>query len=67
MVAFSPLMHALEQGGKFIQSIKFASQLQGISAGIVRLRMMPLSAELELELIDIVNNVRTRVNSILDE
>jgi len=67
MVAFSPLMHALEQGGKFIQSIKFASQLQGISAGIVRPPMMPLSAELELELIDIVNNVRTRVNSILDE
>jgi len=67
MAAFSPLMHALEQGGKFIQSIKFASQLQGISAGIVRPPMMPLSAELELELIDIVNNVRTRVNSILDE
>ena len=67
MAAFSPLMHALEQGGKFIQSIKFASQLQGISAGIVRPPMMPLSAELELELTDIVNNVRTRVNSILDE
>ena len=29
--------------------------------------MMPLDAELELELTDIVNNVRSRVNSILDE
>jgi len=67
MAAFSPLMHALEQGGKFIQSIKFASELQGISAGIVRPPMMPLNDELELELTEIVNNVRTRVNAILDE
>jgi 4-hydroxy-tetrahydrodipicolinate synthase len=67
MAAFSPLMNALEQGGKFIQSIKYASQLQGISAGIVRPPMLPLSAELEIELAQIVNNVRTQVNSILDE
>ena len=67
MAAFSPLMNALEQGGKFIQSVKYASQLQGISAGIVRPPMLPLSAELEIELAAIVSNVRTQVNSILDE
>ena len=67
MAAFSPLMHALEQGGKFIQSIKFASQMQGISAGIVRPPMLPLNAELKVELTEIVDKARTRVNSILDE
>jgi len=67
MAAFSPLMHALEQGGKFIQSIKYASQLQGICAGIVRPPMMPMNAELEHELEQIVNNVRSQVNAILDE
>jgi 4-hydroxy-tetrahydrodipicolinate synthase len=67
MAAFSPLMHALEQGGKFIQSIKYASQLQGISAGIVRPPMMPMNATLEHELEEIVSNVRSQVNAILDE
>ena len=67
MAAFSPLMHALEQGGKFIQSIKFASHLQGISPSNVRPPMMPLNAQLELELTNIVDNVRSRVNTILDE
>jgi 4-hydroxy-tetrahydrodipicolinate synthase len=60
-------MHALEQGGKFIQSIKFASQLQGISAGIVRPPMMPMNAALEQQLKQIVDNARSQVNAILDE
>jgi 4-hydroxy-tetrahydrodipicolinate synthase len=67
MAAFSPLMHALEQGGKFIQSIKYASQLQGISAGIVRPPMMPMNAALEQQLKQIVDNTRSQVNAILDE
>jgi 4-hydroxy-tetrahydrodipicolinate synthase len=67
MAAFSPLMHALEQGGKFIQSIKYASQLQGIAAGIVRPPMLPMSENNEREIEQIVNNVRTQVNAILDE
>jgi 4-hydroxy-tetrahydrodipicolinate synthase len=67
MAAFSPLMHALEQGGKFIQSIKHASQLQGISAGIVRPPMMPMNAALEQQLKQIVDNARSQVNAILDE
>jgi len=67
MAAFSPLMHALEQGGKFVQSVKYASQMQGIPAGIVRPPMMPLCAELESELKQIVTNTRSRVNAILDE
>lgn len=37
MVAFSLLMHALEQGG-FVQSVYFASQMQGIPAGSLRRR-----------------------------
>ncbi len=67
MAAFSPLMNALEQSGKFVQSVKFASQLQGISAGIVRPPMMPLSAEQAREMELIVNNTRSQVNAILDE
>jgi 4-hydroxy-tetrahydrodipicolinate synthase len=67
MAAFSPLMHALEQGGKFIQSVKYASQMQGIPAGNVRPPMLPLDAELENELRQIVDNTRSRVNAILDE
>ena len=67
MAAFSPLMHALEQGGKFVQSVKYASQMQGIPAGIVRPPMMPLDTELEHELQQIVTNSRSQVNAILDE
>jgi 4-hydroxy-tetrahydrodipicolinate synthase len=67
MAAFLPLMNALEQGGKFVQSVKYASQLQGVSAGIVRPPMMPLDTELESELAKIVSNVRNQVNTILSE
>lgn len=67
MAAFSPLMNALEQGGKFVQSVKLASQLQGVSAGIVRPPMMPLNAEQAHDLEQIVTNTRTQVNTILDE
>jgi dihydrodipicolinate synthase/N-acetylneuraminate lyase len=41
--------------------------MQGIPAGNVRPPMLPLDAELENELRQIVDNTRSRVNAILDE
>ena len=67
MAAFLPLMNVLEQGGKFISSVKFACQLQGLSAATVRPPMLPLSAEQAREMELIVSNTRIQVNSILDE
>ena len=67
MAAFLPLMNVLEQGGKFISSVKFACQLQGLSTAIVRPPMLPLSAEQAREMELIVSNTRIQVNSILDE
>jgi 4-hydroxy-tetrahydrodipicolinate synthase len=67
MSAFSPLMNALEQGGKFVQSVKYASQLQGLTVGVVRPPMMPLSAEQAHEMEQIISSTGVQVNAILDE
>ncbi|MXZ80067.1 MAG: dihydrodipicolinate synthase family protein [Gammaproteobacteria bacterium] len=36
MSAMMPLMHTLEQGGKFVQTIKYGVTLQGMDASVVR-------------------------------
>ncbi len=67
MEAFMPLMGILEQGGSFIQCIKYGYELQGRSAGIVRPPMMPMAEELMQQMDQIISTTRTTVNAIIDE
>lgn len=67
MSAFLPLMHALEQGGKFIQCVKYGAMMQGLRPGVARPPMRPLKKELAREMDEIVRTARTVVNAIIAE
>ncbi|WP_282610041.1 dihydrodipicolinate synthase family protein [Pelagibius sp. Alg239-R121] len=67
MSAFLPLMHALEQGGKFLQCIKYGAELQGHPGGMVRPPLSPMKKELRREMEEIIRTARTTVNAIIDE
>ena len=67
MTALIPLMKTLEQGGKFVQSIKFGCELQGITAGPVRKPLRGLTKEMRREFEVVVETVQTTIASILAE
>jgi len=61
--AMKPLMINLEQGGKFVQSIKFGVNLIGIDSGPPRLPLLPLNDGEKEKFEKIVNEM----NKIIDE
>jgi 4-hydroxy-tetrahydrodipicolinate synthase len=65
MDAFMPLMSALEQGGKFLQSIKYGCELQGRPGGLVRPPLLPMDEALKQELATIITNTRQATRTIL--
>jgi 4-hydroxy-tetrahydrodipicolinate synthase len=67
MAALLPLMHALEQGGKFIQCVKYGAQLQGLRPGVARPPMRPMKKELAREMDEIIRTARLVVNAIIAE
>jgi len=67
MTALLPLMKALEQGGKFVQSIKFGCELQGMAAGPVRKPLRGLTKEMRREFEVTVEVVQSSVANILAE
>ena len=67
MAALMPLMTALEQGGKFIQSVKYCCELQGRPGGIECAPLRPMKKELKREMEEILRHARLTVNSILNE
>ena len=67
MSAFLPLMHLLEQGGKFLQCIKYGCELQGRHGGIVRPPLLPMNEEFMQQMGEIIRNTRTTVNAIIRE
>jgi 4-hydroxy-tetrahydrodipicolinate synthase len=66
MSAFMPLMKALEQGGKFLQCVKFGCEQQGRPGGSVRPPLMPMDELLKQEMTRIIKNTRNSLNSILN-
>lgn len=64
MSAMMPLMQELEQGGKFIQSIKYGVDLCGISAGIPRLPLKPLNKDEKRSLEQIITTMKTTIAQI---
>jgi 4-hydroxy-tetrahydrodipicolinate synthase len=66
MSAFMPLMKALEQGGKFLQCVKFGCEQQGRPGGSVRPPLMPMDEPFKQEMTSIIKNTRNSLNLILN-
>ncbi|MEM7345055.1 MAG: dihydrodipicolinate synthase family protein [Chloroflexota bacterium] len=67
MSAMMPLMQVLEQGGKFVQSIKYGCELAGLQAGPPRAPLRPLTKDAKRELTQVVNTLKTTIDTILKE
>ncbi len=66
MKAMLPLMTVLERGGKFIQCVKYACELDGIPGGPARLPMRPMKKELKRAFREALENTRTTVAHLLN-
>ena len=64
MSALLPLMRTLEQGGKFVQCIKYGCTLAGLPAGRVRQPLRELNKIEQRELEAVVRTLRTTVARI---
>ncbi len=67
MSAMMPLMHLLEQGGKFIQTIKYGVELEGRRAGPPRPPLKPLNKEDKRALEQVVHILKTTIARIQSE
>jgi len=64
MSALLPLMRVLEQGGKFVQSIKYGCVLAGLPAGPVRKPMRELDDAQKRELEETIRTCKTVIAAI---
>jgi len=65
MSALMPLMHLLEQGGKFIQTIKYGVELDGRRAGPPRPPLKPLNKDDKRALEQVVRVLKTTIAAIV--
>ena len=66
-MALLPLMHVLEQGGKFVQTVKYGCELVGMKSGPPRAPLRPLNKDAKRELATVVNTLKTTIANILAE
>ncbi len=64
MSAMLPLMRVLEQGGKFIQCIKYGVTLRGIDAGPPRRPLQPLNKDDKRALSEVIRTMNTTISQI---
>jgi 4-hydroxy-tetrahydrodipicolinate synthase len=64
MSAMLPLMRVLEQGGKFVQCIKYGLTLRGIDAGPPRKPLQPLNKDDRRELAEVIRTMNTTISQI---
>ena len=64
MSAMLPLMRVLEQGGKFIQCIKYGLKLRDIDAGPPRRPLYPLNEDEKRQLEQVMNTMNTTISAI---
>ncbi len=64
MSAMLPLMRVLEQGGKFVQCIKYGLTLRGIDAGPPRRPLHPLNKDDKRILEEVVRTVNKTISNI---
>ena len=67
MSAMLPLMSVLEQGGKFIQCIKYGLTLRGIDAGPPRRPLQPLNKDDKRALAEVIRTMNTTISQITGE
>lgn len=67
MSSMLPLMRVLEQGGKFIQSVKYGVTLDGRFSGTVRKPLRDLNKEDKRQMEQVVRTLKTTIASILDD
>ena len=64
MTALLPLMSAIEGGGNFAQSVKYAAAFQGLPAGPVRPPMREMKEDLKHELHQVLETVKATLDAI---
>ena len=67
MSALLPLMRILEQGGKFVQSVKYIAASQGLPAGAVREPLRPLRKEQKREIEQALRTLKAEMAQIAAE
>lgn len=67
MSAMLPLMRILEQGGKFIQSVKHGCEMAGLYAGPPRKPLRPLNKDDKRALEQVIRTLKTTIASIQAE
>ena len=60
-----PLMRMMEQGGKFVQSIKNGCEWVGLSPGPVRRPLQDLSIDAKSEQIALLESLRVEMDKLL--
>ena len=64
MMAMLPLMHVLEQGGKFIQSVKYGVTLDGRQGGSVRPPLRELNKDDKRALEQVISTLKTTIAAL---
>lgn len=64
MSAMLPLMRVLEQGGKFVQCIKYGLTLRGIDAGPPRKPLQPLNKDDKRHLAEVIRTLDASIDAI---
>jgi 4-hydroxy-tetrahydrodipicolinate synthase len=67
MSAMLPLMRVLEQGGKFVQCIKYGCEMNGIKAGPPRPPLRPLNKDDKRQLEHVVQVLKRTIAEIAAE
>ena len=67
MSAMMPLMRVLEQGGKFIQSVKHGLTIEGLFSGKVRRPLYGLNKDEKRQLEQVIRVLKTTIAQILAE
>ena len=66
MSAMLPLLQVLEQGGKFIQSVKYGAERMGLPAGVPRAPLKPLNKDEKRTLDQVIDRMNATISHILD-
>lgn len=67
MSAMMPLMRVLEQGGKFVQCIKYGVTFQGIDTGAIRPPLKALNKDDKRGLDQVIRVCQTTISQIMNE
>lgn len=67
MSAMMPLMRVLEQGGKFVQCIKYGVTFQGIETGAIRPPLKALNKDDKRALEQVIRVLKTTIAHIVEE